>query len=157
MTEPQADGDDPEGSLMEVDRNGLEILGRSECLQLLGGARLGRVGVTFGALPTILPINFRLVDERIVFRTGLGTKLDAATSNAIVAFEVDEMDPLWHTGWSVVVTGLAHEVTSPEELARLDEADIPYWAPAEGDRIVEISMEMISGRRIVPAVHPWPH
>ena len=39
------------------------------------------------------------------------------------------MDPLWHTGWSVVVTGLAHEVTDPEDRARLDGADIPYWAP----------------------------
>ena len=67
------------------------------------------------------------------------------------------MDPLWHTGWSVVVTGLAREVTDPEDLARLDDADIPYWAPAAtGDRIVEISTEMISGRRIVPSVHPLP-
>lgn len=145
------------GHMVEIDRNGLEILDRAQCLDLLGGTRLGRVGITLGALPTILPINFRLVDERIIFRTSAGTKLDAATSNAVVAFEVDEMDPLWHTGWSVVVTGLAREVTEPEELARLDGADIPYWAPAAtGDRIVEISTEMISGRRIVPSVHPLP-
>ena len=139
---------------MEVDRNGLEILDRAECLQLLGGARLGRVGVTFGALPRILPINYRLVDEQVVFRTSAGTKLDAATANAIVAFEVDEMDLLWHTGWSVVVTGLAHEVTSTPGARPARRADIPYWAPAPGDRIVAISTEMMSGRRIVPSVHP---
>lgn len=145
------------GHVVEIDRNGLEILDRAGCLDLLGAARLGRVGITLGALPTILPVNFRLVDERIVFRTSAGTKLDAATSNAVVAFEVDEVDPLWHTGWSVVVTGLAREVTDPEDLARLDGADIPYWAPAApGDRIVEISTKMISGRRIVPSVHPLP-
>ena len=145
-----------EGRVVEVDRNGLEVLDRAECLRLLGGARLGRVGVTFGALPTILPVNFRLVHEQIWFRTGMGTKLDAATTNAIVAFEVDEMDPLWHTGWSVVVTGMARAVEAPQDQARLENADIPYWAPAGGDRVVEISTEMISGRRLGPGVHRQP-
>jgi nitroimidazol reductase NimA-like FMN-containing flavoprotein (pyridoxamine 5'-phosphate oxidase superfamily) len=139
---------------MEMDRNGLEVLDRSTCLQLLGGARLGRVGVTSGALPTILPINFRLVDDRIVFRTGAGSKLDAATNRSVVAFEVDEIDPVWHNGWSVVVTGLAHEVTDAHDRARLDAANIPYWAAAAGERVVGISTEMISGRRIVPARPP---
>jgi nitroimidazol reductase NimA-like FMN-containing flavoprotein (pyridoxamine 5'-phosphate oxidase superfamily) len=142
--------------MVEVDRNGLEVLDRPTCLRLLDGTRLGRLGITSGALPTILPINFRLVEERIVFRTGVGTKLEAATSNAIVAFEVDDLDPLSHTGWSVVVTGLAHEVTDPEERERLDAGRLPFWAPSAGDRIVAISTEMISGRRILPAVHPTP-
>lgn len=150
------DDDDDEGAVVEVDRNGLLILGRAECLRLLGSAMLGRIGITFGALPVILPINFHLVDERILFRTGRGTKLDAATYNAVVAFEVDDMDPLSHTGWSVMVTGLASEVTDPVALAELEIARIPYWAPVEGDRVVEISTEMISGRRIVPGVHVDP-
>jgi hypothetical protein len=142
--------------MVEVDRNGLEVLDRRTCLRLLDSAQLGRLAITYGALPTILPINFRLVDERIVFRTGVGTKLDAATTNAIVAFEVDDLDPLSHTGWSVVVTGLAHEVTDPADRDRLDGARLPYWAPSVGDRIVAISTEMISGRRILPSVHPTP-
>ena len=78
---------------VEVDRNGLEVLDRQECLRLLATATIGRIGITLGALPVILPVNFRLVDDRIVFRTGVGTKLDAATCNTIVAFEVDAVDP----------------------------------------------------------------
>jgi hypothetical protein len=152
MTELQHGARDPH--VMQVDRNGLEVLDRHTCLELLGGARLGRLGLSLGALPTILPINFRLVDDRIGFRTGAGTKLDAATNRSVVAFEVDDIDPLWHSGWSVVVTGLAHEVTDPEDRARLDAANIPYWAPSAGDRIVGISTEMISGRRITPGVPP---
>ncbi len=74
---------------MEIDRNGLEVLNREECLRLLRHATLGRVAITSGALPQVLPVNFRLFGDRIVFRTGLGTKLDAATSNNVVAFEVD--------------------------------------------------------------------
>jgi uncharacterized protein len=55
----------------------------------------------------------------VVFRTGEGTKLDAAIVGSRVAFEVDETDAAARTGWSVVVRGEAVEVTDPAELARL--------------------------------------
>ena len=139
---------------MEVDRNGLEVLDRDECLKLLSTATLGRVGVTVRALPMVLPVNFRLVGDRVLFRTGLGSKLDAATNNAVVAFEADQVDPFSHSGWSVVVTGIAREVTDPGELARLDRENIPRWAPSGNGRIVEVSTEMVSGRRLTPGVRP---
>jgi len=132
----------------EVDRNGLEILDRDECLRLLATARLGRVGITSGALPVILPVNFRVVDEQIVFRTAQGTKLDAATRGAVVAFEADDMDPFDHTGWSVMVTGVARQVTAPDELARLHVESIARWAPLGEVCIVAVSTEMVTGRRI---------
>lgn len=137
---------------IEVDRNGLEVLEHDECLRLLATARLGRVGITVGALPVVLPVNFRLVGDRIVFRTSVGTKLDAATKNAIVAFEVDDVEPFSHSGWSVVAIGQVREVTEPAELATLATAMIPRWAPTLQDRTVEISTEMISGRRLVPGL-----
>jgi nitroimidazol reductase NimA-like FMN-containing flavoprotein (pyridoxamine 5'-phosphate oxidase superfamily) len=133
---------------MEVDRNGLEVLDRDECLRLLETATLGRIGVTSGALPTVLPVNFRLVGDKIVVRTSRGTKLDAATQRAVVAFEVDSFDSMEHGGWSVVVTGVAEEVTDPDELARLQSAHIAHWAPIGGDRMVAISTELVSGRRL---------
>ena len=101
---------------MEVDRNGLEVLDREECLRLLATATLGRLGLTSGALPTVLPVNFRLDSERVLVRTGRGSKLDAATQNTVVAFEVDDFDPLFQSGWSVVIVGMAREVTDPAEL-----------------------------------------
>lgn len=133
---------------MEIDRNGLEVLERQECMRLLATATLGRLGLTSGALPTVLPVNFALADDCILVRTGRGTKLDAATRNAVVAFEADHFDPMDHSGWSVVVTGIAREVTAPEELRRLQAVPIARWAPSEADRIVEISTELVTGRRI---------
>ena len=53
---------------------------RAECLDLLSSATVGRVGITMGALPMILPINFRLDLDRDLIRTTTGTKLDAATA-----------------------------------------------------------------------------
>ncbi|MEY2588644.1 MAG: hypothetical protein QOJ67_628 [Acidimicrobiaceae bacterium] len=115
---------------MEVDRNGLEVLGRDECLRLLSSANLGRIGFTASALPSVLPVAFHLDGERIMVRTGRGSQLDTGLQNTVVAFEVDEFDPIDHSGWSVSVTGLATEV---------DEA------------VVAISTELLSGRRTTTA------
>ncbi|MGK2950724.1 MAG: pyridoxamine 5'-phosphate oxidase family protein [Acidimicrobiales bacterium] len=136
---------------MEIDRNGLEVLDRTECLRLLATATLGRIGTTMAALPVVLPVNFRLVDELVVFRTGSGTKLEAATNDAVVAFEADDFEPVSHAGWSVVVTGIAREVLDAASVAAL--GPIPRWAPSGGGRYVSIATEMVSGRRIVPGIH----
>jgi nitroimidazol reductase NimA-like FMN-containing flavoprotein (pyridoxamine 5'-phosphate oxidase superfamily) len=133
---------------MEVDRNGLEVLDRRECLRLLATASVGRVGLTSGSLPRILPVNFWLVGDRIVIRTRLGSKLEAALRNAVVAFEADDFDVVDHSGWSVLVTGMASEIADSE----LDDADrlqVPHRVPGRDGRLVAISTGLVSGRRIV--------
>jgi nitroimidazol reductase NimA-like FMN-containing flavoprotein (pyridoxamine 5'-phosphate oxidase superfamily) len=131
----------------DLDRNGLEVLDRAACLRLLAAARLGRIAITSGALPVILPVNFRLFGDEILFRTGRGTKLDAATRGAVVAFEVDAKDPLEHTGWSVLVTGIARQIGDDEISDRLARR-IPRWAPEGESCVVAVSTELVSGRRI---------
>jgi nitroimidazol reductase NimA-like FMN-containing flavoprotein (pyridoxamine 5'-phosphate oxidase superfamily) len=138
--------------VVEVDRNGLEVLSRDACLRLLATATLGRVGVSVDALPRVLPVNFRFDGGRILIRTGTGTKLDAAADNAVVAFEVDEIDPVAHTGWSVVVTGMARELTDAGELAAAQAPPLARWAPGSGHRLIAISTDLVSGRRIVPGL-----
>ena len=149
------------GGFVEIDRNGLEVLDAQECARLLARTTFGRIGITVGALPTILPVNYRFVDDRVVFRTTAGTKLDAGTRGAVVAFEIDSIDPVEHSGWSVVVTGMVSEVTDPDELAQLDAAPIPRWAPSQDDHVVALSTDMVSGRRLAPGRQlpggPWSH
>ena len=124
------------------------MLDRQQCLDLLATATLGRVGVTSGALPTVLPVNFLLHGERILIRSGAGTKLDAALRNAVVAFEADDFDPVDHSGWSVVVTGVARAITDPEELVSVEALPLARWAPAGDEHVVSISTDMVSGRRL---------
>ena len=149
MREPTQTGS---WAAVEVDRNGLEVLTRDECLRLLGTAVLGRIAVSTWVLPTILPVNFHFDGRQILVRTARGTKLDAATRNAVVAFEVDDMDPVSHTGWSVVVTGAARELTEPGELAEARRRPLARWAPGPEDRVIAISTTTVSGRRIVPGL-----
>lgn len=134
---------------MELDRNGLQVLDRAECLRLLRSAPVGRIGITSGALPTILPVNFLIDGDQLLIRTGRGSKLDAATRNAVVAFEVDSVDAATRSGWSVVVTGVAREVPA-DEVAALDLSRLERWAPGEDGRVVSVSLDVVSGRRVVP-------
>ena len=131
-----------------TDRNGLEVLGTEESLRLLHSVSLGRIAITSKALPVILPINYRVDRDQILFRTSAGTKLDAATRNAVVAFEVDQIDPVYHSGWSVLVTGIARDATA--EVGDEAKSVTPRWAPGTEDRLVAISIDQVSGRRLEP-------
>jgi nitroimidazol reductase NimA-like FMN-containing flavoprotein (pyridoxamine 5'-phosphate oxidase superfamily) len=140
---------------MALDRNGLEILPEEECLRLLATVPVGRVAVSVGALPAILPVNFALLDGDVVFRTAPGSKLDAAVRNAVIAFEADSIDPVYHTGWSVLVTGVAEEVTDPATLEAVAALPLEPWAlDGLADHVVRIRSRMISGRRL--RVRPLP-
>jgi nitroimidazol reductase NimA-like FMN-containing flavoprotein (pyridoxamine 5'-phosphate oxidase superfamily) len=123
-------------------------ISEEECALLLTAGRVGRVGVSQGALPVVLPVNYAVLDGDVVIRTGAGTKLDAALAGAVVAFEIDSVDPVYHAGWSVMVQGRAREVVDPDELKRVRALPLAPWAAGVRDRFVRIATERISGRRI---------
>jgi nitroimidazol reductase NimA-like FMN-containing flavoprotein (pyridoxamine 5'-phosphate oxidase superfamily) len=131
------------------DSNGLEVLDREDCLRLLATRSLGRIGLTSSALPTILPVNYWFDGQRILVRTSPGTKLHAAAAGAVVAFEVDEVDAVYHAGWSVVVTGPAAEITDPDELDEIRHLPLPHWSAADG-HVIAIDPAIVSGRRLEP-------
>jgi nitroimidazol reductase NimA-like FMN-containing flavoprotein (pyridoxamine 5'-phosphate oxidase superfamily) len=133
---------------MATDRNGLEILDRAQCLELLSASALGRIAVTVSALPLILPVNFLLDGDRILIRTGIGTKLEAATRDAVVAFEADHVEPFGHTGWSVCVIGRASELRDREDLARASALPLPHWTQDGASHLMAVSLDVVSGRRL---------
>ncbi|WP_436793461.1 pyridoxamine 5'-phosphate oxidase family protein [Actinospongicola halichondriae] len=134
---------------MDFDRNGLRVLDRTESLRRLERVTIGRVGISSRALPVVLPVNFLLDGDRILVRTGHGSKLSAALRGSVVAFEVDDFDPIDHSGWSVVVTGTSRVIVDDDDLRRVESLPLAHWAPSGGD-VVAISTEMISGRELPP-------
>ncbi|MFB9682382.1 pyridoxamine 5'-phosphate oxidase family protein [Streptosporangium vulgare] len=139
-----------EGSLkgMKLDSAGLQILSRQECLALLASASIGRIVFTDRALPAVQPVNFVLDGQDIVIRTGIGSKLAAATSGAIVAFEADDFDPTTHTGWSVTAIGPARAAHEPHEIQHLSTLPLHTWAPGSRDHYILVRAEHITGRRL---------
>ena len=91
-------------------RTRTEWLDHHECLRLLAADEIGRLAVLDGHTPIILPVNYRLDGEAVVFRTDPGTKLDRGP-RAPASFEIDQFDREHRTGWSVVVVGRLEEVT----------------------------------------------
>jgi uncharacterized protein len=116
------------------DRNGLRVLPRDECIRLLATNELalGRVAFVDYGRPIVLPVNYRIRDDAVIFRTDPGSKLDAAARVDWVAFEVDQVDAWWREGWSVLVQGRAKHVEDPEELERLRQLlPLHPWPPGE--------------------------
>ena len=98
----------------------------------MAGSRLGRIAVTIGAVPAIFPVHYRLLEGHIVFSTGDGTNLHTAAANTVVAFEVDDVDPLWTSGWSVLVVGVARELRDDVAIASALEEAPNLWEPGTG-------------------------
>ncbi|MCU1428552.1 MAG: pyridoxamine 5-phosphate oxidase-related FMN-binding protein [Actinomycetia bacterium] len=125
----------------------LEALDEAECRELLCGARIGRVGVTVGGLPVILPVHYSWTDGDILFRTGEGTKSRAAMDAAVIAFEVDSYDEPGGKGWIVLAVGRAYEVTDRDALDDAERLDLVPWADGGPHYWVRMRPEFISGRR----------
>jgi nitroimidazol reductase NimA-like FMN-containing flavoprotein (pyridoxamine 5'-phosphate oxidase superfamily) len=124
-------------------------LDRFECLRLLAGQEIGRVVFTVAALPAAQPVPYLLDDEEIVFRAASGGKLATATRNAVVAFQVDLIDPRTRTGWTVLGVGEAYEVVVPRRLAELAERMPWPWATHRAAHTIAIPLQRLTGRRLV--------
>lgn len=124
----------------------LAELAPGECWTLLHAAAVGRVGLIRGGLPSIVPVNICAADGAVWFRVGPGALLDAALAGDVLCVEVDDVDRMTHTGWSVVVTGRA-EVAA-------DRADLPVvsWGRPDADHLVRVPGELVTGRRLVAAL-----
>ncbi len=127
---------------------GLDVLTEDECRALLRSHTLGRIAVRIGEAPAILPVNYAVLDDDVVFRTDPGSKLSAALMRIQVAFEVDEVDAAAGIGWSVVVTGYVEEIRDTATLERVDALDLDRWVTEGRDFVVRIRTRTMTGRRL---------
>jgi hypothetical protein len=144
----------PYDSWVTTDRGcGIESLDRDTCLALLATASIGRVGwVTPDGHAMILPVNFVLDGETIVFSTGEGDKLDFVREGRVLTFEVDAVEPAFQAGWSVLVFGAAEVITGPAQIHRVEQLHLAPWAPLRDRVFIGLSVHEISGRRL--PLHP---
>jgi len=124
-----------------------------ECWQLLDSQRFGRLAVAVRGGPDIYPINFLVDGDRVLMKTGAGTKLFQVTLNNAVALEADVVTDT--EAWSVVVRGVARVVDSFSEKYELDEKHLDTWLPTSKPVYITIEHTEVSGRRFTrdPNVH----
>lgn len=129
-------------------RTWLEILSPPECYDLVRSAVVGRIAFLAGDHAEVMPVNYRVDGDDIVFRTDRGTKLDAALTQAKVTFQVDVVDLDAQSGWSVMAIGAAERISDPGELHHVDELGVEPWVQGAKAHWVRIRPSSITGRRI---------
>jgi len=124
-----------------------------ECWELLRTHELGRLGFHLLDQVHVLPINYTVDQDTLLFRTAEGSKLLGVVMHGDVVFEIDEHDE--QTASSVVVRGVAH-LLDEDTAHRADNLPLRPWVDNPKYNVVEIVPTEVSGRRF--QLHrPWLH
>ena len=135
-------------------------LSAEECHSLLARHQVGRIALAHNNRVEIFPIHYVHDDGWLYGRTAAGQKLEMATHNRWVAFEVDEVDDLFD--WQSVVVkgglyllrkeGSAHELELYERGLKMVRTLIPETLtpqdPLPPDRAIlfRIHVDELTGR-----------
>ena len=132
----------------EAETDGLEVLSEFQCAAYLQSASLGRIAFRSGDNIEILPVNYAADGTMVVFRTASGTVLEGSLAGP-VAFEVDGWEAGQGVGWSVLLKGVAGEITDGIEpfRAALRELLVVPLAPGTRERWIAVYPSEVTGRR----------
>lgn len=134
---------------------GQESLSDENCWDLLRANEFGRLAYVVDGAPAIVPTNYAVDGDQLVFRTTDGTKLHSLLANPRVAFEIDHVDDDTEVGTSVVVHGEAHVLSSDEEW-RIEQVGLRAWLGQDRPVLVAIRPSAVTGRRY-HLRRPWRH
>lgn len=119
-----------------------------KCMQLLAANHFGRVAVNDREGPVVLPVNYVLDGDSVLFRSGMGTKVEAGARGAPASFEVDAADERTRTGWSVVARGTLTDVYDPVEIERARRLPVEPFAGGDRPHYLRLLISQLTGRRI---------
>ena len=138
----------------------VDVLDKAECLRLIAGGGVGRIGYSSRFGPVVLPVNYELYEGTIVFRTGLHSAMGEDLRTGIadaeykVAFEIDQIKLAMQEGWSVLIQGAAHFVDSEAERTSVARLGVQSWAAGPKEQFIRIMPTRITGRRIRRTTEP---
>ncbi|MFE1826664.1 helix-turn-helix domain-containing protein [Streptomyces yangpuensis] len=137
-------------------------LGEPECRDLLGTHGVGRIAVFTPEGPAVVPVNYLMAGTDIAFRTSAVSAVGrsagvagpaGAAGRTEAAFEIDNIDDVTATGWSVLAVGVLEGVTDPNVLRHLNAtARSSPWAGGDRDQWMRLTPARVTGRRVV---HDW--
>ena len=129
--------------------NDVEVLPYAKCRGLLAGGVFGRVAVGTDDGPRILPVNYSVVGEAVVFRTSAYGVVATHDWDSTMAFEVDHVDYAEQRGWSVLAVGRGERVEDPDSLAAIKRTWDPHpWPSGSRPLYVRLVWRELTGRRL---------
>ncbi|MBA2560753.1 MAG: pyridoxamine 5'-phosphate oxidase family protein [Propionibacteriales bacterium] len=120
-----------------------------ECYARLSGTTVGRVAMATAEGLNIIPVNYIVDGRSVVVRTAPYTLL-AAHKSGPIAFEVDDLDPDFERGWSVLMVGHASPMEDVDEMVALRAGErLRPWASGPRTLFITITPSRVTGRRII--------
>lgn len=123
------------------------------CWDLLRSDEFGRLAFRMTDEVHLVPVNYAVDGETLLFRTGAGNKLLGLTMHPEVVFEIDSYTEADAT--SVIVRGVARQLEEDEE-HRAENVPLRPWVNTPKYNVVEIRPTEITGRAFV-LDRPWLH
>lgn len=120
--------------------NGFETMTATECRRMLETTDIGRLALSAGALPVVLPVQYWVDHDRLLLRTPGHHELGSDLDGQIVGFEADFLDAGRGEAWCVLVTGPVRSLPS------LGVAHPLHRWFADGS-LLELRTDIISGHR----------
>jgi transcriptional regulator with XRE-family HTH domain len=124
-----------------------------ECRSRLGRQGVGRVVFQMGGALIVRPVNYKMVDGCLLFRTEPGGALAEVVGRRVVV-EVDRLDEVLSQGWSVLVSGVAEEDRRDVDRPGTGEEEPQPWAGGPRELLVRIHPSRITGRELRPGTGP---
>jgi nitroimidazol reductase NimA-like FMN-containing flavoprotein (pyridoxamine 5'-phosphate oxidase superfamily) len=133
----------------------LTSLRPKESWALVRQAALGRFAFVMEGWPLVMPVNYLVDGDDVVIRSDPGRKLTAARQLVQATLQVDSIDRVHRSGWSVLVFGVATAVDDSDEIARLDDLGLRSWAASDRAAWIRLLPVPITGRRL-PRAWSYP-
>ena len=118
-------------------------LDQAECWELLRSQELGRLAFTLAGETHIVPINFAVDGQTLLFNTAPGEKLLSIALGTSIAFEVDEVGD--SEARSVVVRGSMRRLEE-DEAHRAERVHLRPWIATEKYEVLELMPSVVTGR-----------
>ncbi len=125
------------------DTDTISVLSQDECWELLRAAEFGRLAYRLSDEVHLVPVNYAVDGDVILFRTAEGNKLLGIVMHPEVVFEIDDFDQ--EEAHSVILRGIARHLGEHEE-HRADALPLRPWVDSLKYDVVEIRPTDISGR-----------
>jgi len=138
----------PPGRADPSGRPFLDVLDRDRCDELIRPGGVGRIVFCQSRGPVALPVNFRILDGDVIFRSAGIHELTSDAALGRVSFEIDHIDEALAEGWSVLISGEGHVIEDPSELERARTMGVAPWAGGEREVYVRIVAREVTGRLI---------
>lgn len=122
-------------------RSSFHALTTDECLRLLAHNRVGRLALTDGALPCVLPVQYEQRGRALLLRTPGHHRVGPGIEGQVVGFETDDLDLDHGDGWCVAVIGTVHVLPAPSTVD-------PVHRWFRDGVVLTLDAVMVSGHRV---------